>query len=55
MCGEQEAAEYQTKLLWDKKIGTPSMMWAGLPPCHCSHGLVGDPPDAVTIHEAVAS
>ena len=26
----------------------------GLPPCHCSHGLVGDPPDAVTIHEAVA-
>jgi hypothetical protein len=27
----------------------------GLPPCHCSHGLVGDPPDAVTIHEAVAS
>jgi hypothetical protein len=32
VCGEQQAAEYQTKLLWDKKIGTPSMMWA----CHCS-------------------
>lgn len=36
MCGEQQAAEYQTKLLWDKKIGTPSMMWA----CHPATALM---------------
>jgi hypothetical protein len=54
VCGEQQAAEYQMKSALGQE-DRDALDDVGLPPCHCSHGLVGDPPGALTIHEAVAS
>ena len=54
VCGEQQSAEYQTRCALGQE-DRDALDDVGLQPCHCSHGIVGDPPDAVTIHEAVAS